>query len=71
MSTHNAPRSVCPEYYVLTHKLKTESHLLEAQAQGAIAVVANILFNKQEHGKWKVYQKGNISILIHFQHPQI
>ena len=50
-------RSVRPEYYMLTHKLKSELHLSEAQAQGAIVAVANILFGRQEFGEWKVFEK--------------
>ena len=41
-------RSVRPEYYKLTHKLKSELHLSEAQVQGAIISVANILSGRQE-----------------------
>ena len=37
-------RSVKNEYYVLMHKLKSELHMSENQAQGAICAVANILF---------------------------
>ena len=44
-------RSVRPEYYKLTHKLKTELHLSEVQAQGAIISVADILFGRQEFGE--------------------
>ena len=51
-------RSVRSEYYKLTHKLKSELHLSEAQAQGAIISVANILFGRQEFGEWKIYEKG-------------
>ena len=51
-------RSVRLEYYKLTHKLKSELHLSEAQAQGTIISVANILFGKQEFGEWKICEKG-------------
>ena len=47
-------RSVRPEYYKLTHKLKSELHLPEAQAQGAKISVANTLFGRQEFGEWKI-----------------
>ena len=44
----NGIQSVMPEYYKLTDKMKTELHLSEVQAQGAIISVANILFGRQE-----------------------
>ena len=37
--------------------MKSELHLSEAQAQGAISV-ANILFGRQEFREWKIYEKG-------------
>ena len=54
----NGIQSVMPEYYKLTDKMKTELHLSEVQAQGAIISVANILFGRQEFGEWKIYEKG-------------
>ena len=39
------------------HKLKSESHLSENQAQGAIYTVANNLFGRREYGEWKQYKR--------------
>ena len=50
-------RLVSSEYYKLTHKLKSELHLSEAQAQGAISL-ANILYGRQKFREWKIYEKG-------------
>ena len=50
-------RSVRPEYYITMHKLKSEFHLSENQAQGAICTVENNLFNPKEFGEWKRYEK--------------
>ena len=50
-------RSVRPEYYTTMHKLKSEFHLSENQAQGAICTVANNLFNCKDFGELKRYEK--------------
>ena len=50
-------RSVRSVYYITMHKLKSEFHLSENQAQGAICTVANNLFNHKEFGEWKRYEK--------------
>ena len=44
-------------YYITMHTLKSEFHLSENQAQGAICTVANNLFNRNEFGVWKRYEK--------------
>ena len=49
--------SVREEYYVVMHKLKSELHMSENQAQGAVCAVANILFGRKDHGQWKRYDK--------------
>ena len=51
---HSGLWSVRQEYYKLTHKLKSELHLSEAQAQGAIISVANIFLagKNLENGKY-------------------
>ena len=51
-------RLVRLEYYKLTHTLKSGLHLTEAQAQGVIISVANILFGRQVFREWKIYEKG-------------
>ena len=63
-------RSVRPEYYKLTDKLKSELHLSDTQAQGAIIPVANILFSRQEFREWKIYEKGK-EVDSHYLHQQI
>ena len=57
----HGPHSVRPEYYLLTHQLKSELHMSEAQAQGAIIAVANTLFGRKEFGEWKPYHKGQVA----------
>ncbi len=49
-------RSVKPEYYSTIHTLKSEYHLSERQAQGAICTVANNLFGRRKFGKWKQFE---------------
>ena len=46
-------RQVKPDHYLLMHILKSKYHKPENMAQGAIAEVANHLFDQKEHGKWK------------------
>ena len=46
----SGPRSVRPEYYVLTHKLKSQYHMSETQVQGSILSTFNILFKRKEYG---------------------
>ena len=41
--------------------LKSEYHLLERQAQGAICTVANNLLGRKNFGKWKQFEKGTKS----------
>lgn len=57
----NGPRSVRPEYYVLMHTLKPELHMSEAQAQGAIIGVSNILFGRKD------FRDSNMPILAQSQ----
>ena len=57
----SGPRSVRLEYYILVHKLKSELHMSERQAQGAIVAVANILFGRKDLGEWKLYEKNKVA----------
>ena len=50
-------RQVKPEY-LLMHVLKPNYHMSENMAQGAITEVANYLFGRKEHGRWKSYKSG-------------
>ena len=51
-------RQVKPEYYLLMHILKSKYHISENMAQRAIIEIANYLFGRKEHGKWKPYKSG-------------
>ena len=50
-------RQVKPEYLLL-HVLKSKYFMSENMAQGAIIEVANSLFGRKEHGKWKPCKSG-------------
>lgn len=52
----DGPCSVKPKYYITMHKLKSELHLWENQAKGAISTIANNLFGREEYGEWKRYE---------------
>ena len=54
-------RLVRPEYYVAMHKLKAEFHMSENQVQGAICTVANLLFERKDHGEWKRYEMHQLT----------
>ena len=51
-------RQVKPEYYLLTHVVKSKYHISENMARRAIIEIANCLFGRKEHGKWKPYKSG-------------
>ena len=58
----HGPCSVKPEYYLTMHKLKSELHLSENQAQGATCTVANNLFGRKEYDEWKQYERDEPTI---------
>ena len=45
-------RSVRKEYYTLISKMRSELHMSQAQAEGAVVHTANDFFGR----KWKVHQ---------------
>ena len=49
-------RRVKPEYYLLMHVLKSKYHISGNMAQRAIFEIANYLFGRKEHFKWKPYK---------------
>ena len=60
--------SVRSEYYIAMNKLKSELHMSEKQAQGAICTVANILFGRKDYGNGNASCRANQLIAILFLH---
>ena len=51
-------RSVKPEYYVAINRMKSECHMSEHQAQGAVCIIMNEMLERKSFGEWKQYKKG-------------
>ena len=63
----HGPCSVKPEYYLTMHKLKSELHLSENQAQGVTCTVANNLFVEKSMMNGNNMKEMNLQFTIIYQ----
>ena len=54
---NDGQRSVRPEIYYVAGILSSKYHMSQSQVEGAIITVANELFGRKYHGKWKIYDR--------------